>query len=277
MKLLNRLSGLPWLHRLAREPLFHFIVLGALIFAGDAALTAVRGNEREIAVPASAYKEAHDTFVATLKREPTQPEMRQLLGRWLDNEILYREGIALGLDKGDPAMRERVIFKALNVVQAGVVLPRVDEAGLQAWFEANRKRYDTPARVSFDEAVLPRDTAADEMKKFVGALNGQGKPELDASLRSFKQRPRDNVVEAYGEAFAQGLERLAPGTWAVLESSGGLRAVRFEAQTPTRSAAYGEVRDSVYQDWKDETAGRLTSKAVRELGRKYRLREGSGS
>ena len=68
-------------------------------------------------------KEAHDTFVATAKREPTEAEMRQFLARWLDNEVLYREGLALGLDKGDPAMRERVIFKALNVVQAGVVLP----------------------------------------------------------------------------------------------------------------------------------------------------------
>jgi hypothetical protein len=277
MKFPDRLSMPPWLERIVREPLFHFVVLGALIFGADAAITAVRGGERDIPVPASARKEAHDTFVATLKREPTQAEMRQLLGRWLDNEILYREGIALGLDKGDPAMRERVIFKALNVVQAGVVLPRIDEAGLQAWFDANRKRYDVPARISFEEAVLAADTAPQELRKFAGALNGQDKPQLEASLRSFKQRPRDNVVEAYGEAFTQALVQLAPGAWAVLESTSGPRVVRLEAQTPGRAATYGDVRDSVYQDWKDDTAGRLTSQAVRELGRKYRIRDGSSS
>jgi hypothetical protein len=277
MNLLNRPTMPPWLDRLAREPLFHFVVLGMLIFGADAALTAVRGSERDIAVPASARKEARDAFVATLKREPTPPEMRQLLGRWLDNEILYREGIALGLDKGDPAMRERVIFKALNVVQAGIVLPRIDEAGLRAWFDDNHKRYDVPARLSFDEAVLPGDTAPDDLRQFVDALNAQSRPQLDASLRSFKERPRDNVVQGYGEAFTTGLQQLRPGTWTVLGSIGGPRAVRLDGQTPARAAAYAEVHESVYQDWKDDMSGRLTSQAVRELGRKYRLRDRSGS
>jgi hypothetical protein len=277
MTLPDHPSTPPWLARLLREPLFHFVVLGALIFGADAALTAVRGGERDIVVPAAARKEAHDTFLAAAKREPTEAEMRQFLGRWLDNEILYREGIALGLDKGDPAMRERVIFKALNVVQAGVVLPAIDEAGLAAWFEANRKRYDVPARISFEEAVPAGDTPPESLRKFVAALNGQGTPALEASLRSFKQRPRDTVVEAYGEPFARALEALPPGRWAVLESTGGLRAVRVQDRTAGRTAGYGDVRDAVYQDWKEDTAGKLTAQAVKALGRKYRVRDGGGA
>jgi hypothetical protein len=125
--------------------------------------------------------------------------------------------------------------------------------------------------------VLAGDTAPDDLRRFVAALNGQGKPQVEASLRSFRQRPRDNVAEAYGASFAQALGQLTPGTWAVLESSSGLRAVRLEAQTPGHAATYGEVRDSVYQDWKDDMAGRRTSNAVRELGRKYHVREGAAS
>lgn len=271
----DRFPTPPWLTALLREPLFHFIVLGALIFGADVALTAWRGGERDIVVPAAARKEAHDTFVAAARREPTEAEMRQFLGRWLDNEILYREGLALGLDKGDPAMRERVIFKALNVVQAGITLPAIDEQGLAAWFAANRKRYDVPARLTFDEAVPAGDTAPQDLRKFVAALNGQGAPALEASLRSFKQRPRGTVADAYGEPFTAALEKLAPGAWTVLESPSGLRAVRLQESVPGREAAYGDVRDAVYQDWKDDMAGKLTSQAVRELGRKYRVRGGA--
>ncbi len=54
---------------------------------------------------------------------------------WLDNEVLYREGLALQLDKGDTAIRERVIFKALSVIDASVKLPPVDESTLREWFE----------------------------------------------------------------------------------------------------------------------------------------------
>jgi len=277
MNPLSRLSTPPWLATLLREPLFHFVVIGALIFGADAALTALRGGERDIVVPASVRKEAHDTFVAAAKREPTAAEMRQFLARWLDNEVLYREGLALGLDKGDPAMRERVIFKSLNVVQAGIVLPVIDDKGLAAWFEANRKRYDVPTRLTFDEAVPSGDTAPESLRRFVEALNGQGTPELDASLRSFKQRPRDTIASAYGEPFAAQLEQLAPGAWTVLESSTGLRAVRLTERKQGREATYSEVRDNVYQDWKDEVAGQLTSQAVRELARKYRVRDGGGA
>jgi hypothetical protein len=277
---MNRFSRLPvpsWLATLLREPLFHFVVFGALIFGADAGLTAIRGGERDIVVPAAVRKEAHETFVASAKREPTQAEMRQFLARWQDNEVLYREGLALGLDKGDPAMRERVIFKALNVVQAGVVLPAIDDQGLAAWFAANRRRYDVPARLTFEEAVPSGDAAPESLRRFVDALNGQGTPELEASLRSFKQRPRVTVAEAYGEGFTQKLEQLAPGAWTVLESSTGLRAVRLQERNPGRVATYGEFRDVVFQDWKDDMAGKLTSQAVRELARKYRLQDGGGA
>jgi hypothetical protein len=157
-------------------------------------------------------------------------------------------------------------------VQAGVLLPTIDDAGLQAWFEAHRQRYDVPARLTFDEAVLAGDTPPQDLRRFVEALNGQGTPALDASLRSFRQRPRETIVAAYGEDFAQALEQAAPGAWTVLESSGGLRAVRLQEHTSGSAASYGEVRDVVYQDWKDDIAGKLTSQAVRELGRKYRVR-----
>lgn len=271
MKSLNPPQLPAWLARAAREPLVHFLVLGAAIFAVDAALVALRGSDEDIVIPAEARQEAVQAFKATAGRDPAPAEMDRLLRRWLDNEILYREGVKLGLDKGDPAMRERVIFKALNVVQAGLVLPRIDEAGLRAWFEANRRRYDEPARISFDEAVVGGDAAPDSLRRFAAALNGQGTPELEASLRVFKQRPRDGVVQGYGDAFAAALEKQTPGTWAALESSGGVRAVRLQEVTPGRAVPYEEVRDAVYQDWKDDTAARLTSQAVRQLGRKYRL------
>lgn len=267
----------PWAARLAREPLVHFLLLGALIFAADAAITTVRGNERDIVVPEEVRKEVRDAFLASAHREPGEAELKQFMGRWIDNEILYREGLALGLDKGDPAMRERVIFKALNVVQAGIVLPKADEQVLSAWFAVHRERYDQPSRVSFDEAVPSADAQPEALRRFVDALNGAATPELESSLRVFKQRPRDSVVQAYGLEFAKALEKLEAGRWAAVASSGGLRAVRLNEVSAGRKVPYEEVRDRVYQDWKEDTSARLTSQAVRELGRHYRIRFGSGT
>ena len=141
-----------------REPLLHFLILGAAIFGVDQWRNADSDSASDIVVTAKVQQEAKAIFEAGMKREPKPEELKVLLDRWVDNEILYREGLQLGLDRGDSGIRDRVIFKAMSVTQAGIVLPEVDEAGLKAWFESNRERYDTPARFDFLEAAVPPDT-----------------------------------------------------------------------------------------------------------------------
>ena len=107
-----------------REPLLHFLLIGAALFALDGVLAARQDDPRHIVVGAAVDAEARQTFQAARGRPPTGDELRALRQVWIDNEVLYREGIAMGLDKGDTAIRERVIFKALSMVDAGTKRPR---------------------------------------------------------------------------------------------------------------------------------------------------------
>lgn len=268
-----------FLQRALREPLTHFVVLGALIFAADHWVLAVRGDPQEIVITKEAYAEARGAFVAGMKREPTDAELKVLTDRWLDNEVLYREGLALGMDRGDQAMKDRVIFKVLTATQSGLALPKIDEVGLRAWFESRRDRYDLPARLSFEEAVIAAgDATPEKLKKFVSALNSQQTPELEGSLRIFKDRPRPSLVQSYGAPFADALEKQTINSWAVLQSQEGLRAIRLTAVMPGRATSYEEIKDRVYTDWKEFTASQLTKTAIREIAKKYRVRdEGKGS
>ncbi len=118
-----------------REPLLHFVLLGGLLFAADAWIAGRRDDPRTIVVDAAVDKQAHDVFKAARGREPNDEELYALRRVWLDNEVLYREGLALEMDKGDQAIKDRVIFKALSMINAGLKLPPFDEATLRAWFE----------------------------------------------------------------------------------------------------------------------------------------------
>jgi hypothetical protein len=263
-----------WLQRALREPLTHFIVLGALIFAADALFLSVRGDPQEIVITKETYAEARGAFVAGMKREPTAAELKVLTDRWVDNEVLFREGLALGMDRGDQAMKDRVVFKVLTATQSGLALPKIDEAGLREWFESRRDQYDLPARLSFEEAVIAvSDSTPEKLKKFVTALNGQQVPELEASLRVFKDRPRPSLDQSYGAAFADALEKQTTGTWVVLESKEGYRAIRLTELTPARAVSYDEMRERVYTDWKEITSSQLTKNAIREIAKKYRIRD----
>ena len=106
--------------------------LGGLLFAVDHVLVGRADDPRTIVVGAEVDSEAIETFKAARGRAPNEEELEALRRVWLDNEVLYREGLALQVDKGDTAIRERVIFKALSVVDSNVKLPPPDDKVLRA-------------------------------------------------------------------------------------------------------------------------------------------------
>ena len=261
-------SSLRWL----REPLLHFLLIGAVLFAIDHVIASRAGDPRVIVIDADVDREASGIFSAARGRAPDATELQALRRAWLDNEVLYREGLALGVDRGDTAIRERVIFKALSVVDANVKAPVSDLKRLREWFEKNRARYDEPARYSFQEAVLAGDSNEAALRTFVDALNRGNPGELDAGLRVFKGRPHANLVEGYGQDFARALEQAPAGEWRAYRTRDGWRAIRLDAVTPAKPAVFETVSGIVQHDWIDETMAEQRTAAVRALAKKYGVR-----
>jgi hypothetical protein len=251
--------------------LLHFVLLGGLLFAGDRLLVSRADDPRTIVVGSAVDSEAVETFEAARGRKPNKEEREALHRVWLDNEVLYREGLALQVDKGDAAIRERVIFKALSVVDSNVKLPPVDDNVLRPWFEAHRAKYDEPARYDFDEAVLSGDNSEAAVRAFAAALNGGTPGDAKAGLRVFKGRPHENLVQSYGPALADTLRKAKPGEWLALDTTAGWRVVRLNALTAPQPAAFESLRGVVLQDWKDAIASEQRSLAVRELTKKYKI------
>ena len=256
----------------AREPLLHFVLIGAVLFGLDHFIASRADDPHTIVIDAVVDAEARQTFQTSRGREPTAEELKALRQVWLDNEILYREGVALGLDKGDIAIRERVIFKALTMVDANTKRPELDEKVLRDWFEKNRARYDQPARYNFQEAVLAGESSETAVRSFVSALNAGRAPDVEAGLRVFNGRPRSNVEQSYGAEFATALETSPVGEWRAIQSKDGWRAMRLESITPGQPAEFEKLQNAVVQDWTDAVMSEQRSAAVRALAKKYTIK-----
>lgn len=255
-----------------REPLLHFAILGAVLFAADYALVGRTADSKTIVLDAAVDAEARRVFVEARGREPNADELYALRRVWLDNEVLYREGLALKLDKGDSAIRDRVIFKALSMIDAGVQRPPIDDDKLRGWFEQNRARYDGPLRFDFEEAVLPGRPAESAVRAFVADLNMGTPGDAKAGLRVFTGRPHSNLLQSYGAEFAAALEKLPRGQWTALPSSGGLLAVRLKAITPPEPASFESLRGVVLQDWTDTVMSEQRSAAVAVIAKRYTVK-----
>jgi nitrous oxide reductase accessory protein NosL len=260
-----------FLRSLLREPLLHFVLFGGLVFAADHVIRSQREDPLEIVVGPEVDGEARATFRKARDREPTPSELQVLRERWVANEVLYREGLALRLDRGDTTLRERIIFKALNVIESNIELPELDEPALREWFDARRDRYGSEARFDFSEAV-PTDRREETARRFVAALNGGAAADVESGLRIFEGRPRASIVDAFGAEFTDALEQAPVGSWQALPSNAGVRVVRLEAREPGEGARFDDVRSQVLQDWKDEKAQERRTAAVRELTSKYVVR-----
>lgn len=255
-----------------REPLLHFVVVGGVLFGMDQWLVSRTDDPLTLVMDAAADKEARGLFQASRGRPPSPEELKALRGVWLDNEVLYREGVALGVDKGDTAIRERVIFKALSVVDASVKLPPYDDRTLRGWFDSHRAKYDEPARYSFQEAALAGDISEASVAAFVESLNAGTPGDNQAGLRVFKARPRGNLVQSYGPEFATSLDQSPIGKWRALNTRDGWRAILPVAITPPNPGNYDQLRGVVLQDWTDATLAEQRSAAVRALAKKYTVR-----
>ena len=260
-----------------REPLLHFLLLGGLLFLADHLLIARSNDPRTITVGAEVDKEATEVFKASRNRDPNPEELAALRQVWLDNEVLYREGLALQVDRGDTAIRERVIFKALSVVDANTRLPGFDDKLLRDWFESRRVKYDEPARFDFQEAALAGDSSEAAVRAFVAELNAGTPGDARAGLRVFKGRPHANLVQSYGAEFAKALEASPPGEWRALKMREGWRAMRLDALTTPKPADFEPLRGVVQQDWTDATMAELRTAAVRALTKKYNVKQASAT
>jgi hypothetical protein len=260
-----------------REPLLHFVVLGAALFGVDHLLSLRTDDPHVIVVPAEVDEQARQLFKGSRGREPNAEERAALRQAWLDNEVLYREGLALQLDKGDTAIRERVIFKALSTVDANTKLPPFDDKLLADWFEDHRSKYDEPARFDFQEAALAGEANEAAVRAFVAELNSGASGDAKAGLRVYKARPLPTLAQSFGPDFAAALERAPAGQWQALQTRDGWRAIRLEAMTAPRRASFDELRGPVLQDWTDATLAAQRSAAVQALTRKYTVRNGADS
>lgn len=261
-------SALPaWL----REPLLHFAVLGAALFGLDHYVVGQRDDPRTIVVAKGVADEARALFRKSRDRDPNDAELRALTERWIDNEVLYREGLALQVDQGDTMIRERVIFKSLMVVEAGVKLPPVDDTTLRAWFETQRTKYDEPARYDFQEAVLSGDASEAAVRAFALTLNTGTPGDVQAGLRVFKGRPHANLVQSYGDDFTKALNEAPPGEWRAMPTREGWRLMRLDQISPAKPAAFEALRNVVLADWTDATLAQQRTDAVRERAKKYTI------
>jgi hypothetical protein len=269
------------LARLLREPLLHFLLLGALLFVAFDWIGGNRGTEgRTIVVDDAVVSDIGQRFANARQRPATNEELKGLVEQWVRDELAYREGVALGLDRDDTVIRRRVRQKVDLLAEESVRAAPPSDAELEAWLRTNADRYALPPVVAFEQVVIdaPPGTPADAALQRARARLQAGEPAEAVSTSrllpaTVPATPLDLVGRQFGSDFADALARLPLGEWRGPVRSGyGVHLVRVTERVPGQAPTLEAVRVAVARDFEKDRRDQAAAAFYAQLRSKYEVR-----
>jgi hypothetical protein len=270
-----------WLH----EPLLHFLVLGALIFAGYE-LVKPRSQppltSRRIVITSGETDQLRQVFERQWRRPPTPDELQDLIDDRIREEVLYREAVAMGLDRDDVVIRRRLAqkFQFLTEDLTGAHVPT--DVELEQYLASHRERYTAPARLTFSQLYFSQarrgtQTQSDAARALASLRAGRTPPyELrgDPSLiqSEFVDMTPEEIGRAMGQDFGAAIARVSGDIWqGPLRSSYGWHLVKVERRVDAAAPSLATVRDAVRRDWEEEQRRHLNEDLYRRLRERYEV------
>jgi hypothetical protein len=260
---------------LLREPLLHFLVLGAAIFGLFAALDegpAPTAADRVEVTEADAARLA-DQFEATWRRPPTEDELSRLIDAEIRTEVLAREAALLGLDRGDAVIRQRLASKMTFVLESAADTAMPTNEALAAHLASHPDRFARGALVSFEQMPVRPDVPDDAVQAAVRA--GTFAEDLAASSllpHRLPPSPKQVVDATFGAGFFDAVAAEAPGPRPVaLKSAFGTHLVRVLSVEPASLPPLEEIREAVERDWRATRRAEILDERLEALLGRYEI------
>lgn len=242
------------MRKLIREPLLHFLLLGVVLFALYGWLNdGLPGSQNEIVVSRGQMRSLEAQFVRVWQRPPAPHELQGLIDNWVREEILFREGLVMGLDRDDPVVRRRIAQKVEFILDSAIPAAPT-EPELQAWLDSRGEKYSVESRYSlrqvfFDPARHGETIAPLISRARTSLKNGREDVGDPTQLPATMTASASEVARVFGREFEIALRTLPLGAWQGPVNSGfGIHLVELQARDAGRNASLNEVRDVVTRD-----------------------------
>jgi len=270
--------------RLLREPLLHFLLIGAVLFGVYHHVQPTHeavASSKQIQLSLDDLAQMALLFQSQWKREPTAPELERLMETRVQTEVLYREALAMGLDKDDEIVKRRMAQK-MQFLAEDTAPREPTTAELKSWYANNSDKFAMPTRVSFRHLYFSPDRRAaharDDGVKALAQLAGQTEdakfPGSFADPFMFQEYYRDRGTDflgkEFGPQFALAVAKLPIGSWqGPIESGFGWHLVFVDNAIPGHVPDFEEVEPDLKTAWLGEQKALAWQKAYQDLRAKY--------
>jgi hypothetical protein len=262
------------------EPMLHFLLIGIALFGAHRWMAPGDSGGRRIVITQGVVADLVTQHVAARGREPSTIELNHLIESYVRDEILYREGVRLGLERDDIVVKRRVRQKIEMIAEEDASTRAPTDEDLSAYLTANQARFVQPAILTFEQVFLGQPTSGPGVVHAVavtreGLRSGTdpeklGKPTLLPYRMTLT--PADLVARDFGASFAAALERVPVGEWVgPIDSSFWAHYGRVSDRTPAVAPQLTAVRNQVAREWENERRQHARNDAYARMRRGYEV------
>jgi len=210
--------------------------------------------------------------------------MNSLIQQYIKEDVLYRQAVAMGLDKDDPITRRRMAQK-LEFLTSDLSEMQVPEKGeLEQFFAEHQQSYRDPDRISFSHIFFDPDkrdgATLSDAEATLARLKEKGEPgEEIAELgdRFMLQNTFDSATELdirrqMGSGFSEVVMGLEPGQWYGPVMSGyGVHLVYVYDHVAAPPPVFEDVQARVLEDWHAQKREEFNAQFLENLKSRYNI------
>jgi len=266
--------------KLWREPLVHFLLIGAGLFlAFDLTQDKRPDAASRILVDPSQVEQLTAQFKRTWLRPPTETEVARLVESYVRDEVYYREALAMGLDQNDPQVRRRMRLKLEFLLEDLTAAEPPGDEVLGAYLQQHPDRFRIEPRLTLRQVYLnpdERGNLAADAEQILAELRAGAAPDTlgDRTMLPDEQTAvsTSQIARTFGKTFAQEAIALEPGAWSgPLHSGLGAHLVLVSGRKEGRLPVLAEVRAEVEREYLAQRRQQLKDLAYRKLREGYEV------
>jgi peptidyl-prolyl cis-trans isomerase C len=274
------------LFQVAREPLVQFLIIGALIYGAYSLYGPADENvdEKTVIVDANRIESFIGQWQGRWNRPPTKSELDGIINSYIEEEVLYRQAVAIGLNKDDPITRRRIAQKLVFLTKNIALLKETEDGELERYFNDNLKKYRQPDQVSFIQIFVDPDkrdkTTLVDAETLLTKLKAAGVPDANtANLgdrfmqeNQFSEISELGIRRLFGGGFSKSVMKLDPNKWHGPVLSGfGVHLVYVFEHKIAPLPDFTRARDKVLADWQSGQQEKFNTDFIANLKSTYEI------
>jgi len=263
------------LYTILKEPLVHFLLIGTALFFIYAQLNddIIEEGDNQIHITKADIDKLNKSWLNKKGKNPTEKEKEELLKNFIEEEILYREALAKGLDKNDNTIRLHLAKKMKFVFDDLAMIKEPTNAQLEEYLANNSIKFMESASISFNQVLFTQNNESKdinkEAKEFLQKLQ-KSKSKKISTIGDLVELSKKGITNMFGDEFADSVFNLATKQWhGVIKSKYGLHLIYVHSLNKAKVPKLSDIREKVATEWRKEKLNEANKVFYKSLYKNY--------